>query len=123
MADAIDTGGGASVGGDVGTGGGDVIGRDEIKQVVNVELDSLTDLRTDIAFVKRDILELKFAEYDIRARIEDLRREIVRSQQPMPQVTNAQPLTPAWLIVLLIAIFMFTFVVIFGLFYLVRKSF
>ena len=121
VADETTTGGGANLGGDVNTGGGDFAGRDKIRQIVNVERDNLDDLRTDIHLIKDDIAELKFAEYDMRARIEDLRREIVRSQPP--QATSAQPLSPVGLAILLVCIFIVSFVVAFILFLFVRKSF
>lgn len=77
MADVINTGGGASVDGDVGTGGGSFAGRDSnnASVVLHIERNTLDDLRTDLRFIKEDIDDLKLANLGLRGQIETLKEE------------------------------------------------
>lgn len=77
MADVINTGGGASVDGDVGTGGGSFAGRDSnnANVVFHIERNTLDDLRTDLRFIKEDIDDLKLVNFELRGQIETLKQE------------------------------------------------
>jgi hypothetical protein len=62
----VQTGGGTGVGGDVGTGGGSFVGRDRQQNntTVNVDLDTLFDIRADMSKIHQ---EIGFIQYDISA--------------------------------------------------------
>lgn len=77
MADVINTGGGASVDGSVGTGGGAFTGRDSnsANVVIHTERNVFDDLRTDLRFIKEDIEDLKFVNFELRGQIETLKQE------------------------------------------------
>jgi hypothetical protein len=84
------TGGGASIGGNVESGGGNVTGRDNIEQsvYVKIEKDSLDDVRTDIRFIKDDIGDLKFAQFEMRSEIRQLQGQpATHTQREMSERT------------------------------------
>ena len=136
VADETNTGGGASIGRDVETEGGKFVGRDETINVsyennnillgIQEKLNRLSDSTTfEFRMQERDTQVLRREVDKLLSDVAAIRRDVdgVILVKLAPTATNAPPIAPIWLIILLIGIFIFSFIIVFILLWLVRKSF
>lgn len=110
----VQTGGGAGVEGNA-TPGGDFIGRDRVlNSTVNVSVDALSDLRTDVFYIKKEIEQIKFSGWERKNQMDVLSSKVdaLESKIAYPS-SNAAQLSINAVILLVIGILGFAIALIF----------
>ena len=134
MAEKIHTGGGSAIGGNVGTGGGNFTGRDSQRTDVNISLennDILLRLQTQLSrladttafefkMLERDIQDIQREEDKLASEVAQMRQEFVLLRLT-PATTSAPPLTHYQLYFTIGATLIFSLLIAFVLFFMVRN--